>query len=870
MPEPQPPPPPPKTFPSPWAGGALPRGSATLHWRLRRLLYGAFGMLALWVLAQAWWAQKAADDRAQALRMLDMALDQQVHLEQLAVHGAALLRAQAPYNQDLGALTLLAGQLRADAGALAQLMQEGSDPPLRQTWRGLQAPWDAWQRDYRELLKAVLAMQALTDAPVPQAGEAVVPVPALLPEARAYRMALLDRLGAAAEEARTSAQALSDRLADVARAGEARQRTAALVWVGGALALLLALAGFAVEPGARAVQRHLRRLGDQAHHLHMLALVAERTQAIVMITDTSDRLLWANDAFTRLTGWPRDEALGRKPGELLHPPDAATGPTGAQFAAIGQAVAQGNGVRAECLNRTRDGRDLWLDCDLQALRDDSGALLGFVSVNHDITDRRVLQEQLHRNARTDALTRLPNRAVVMDRLKRAVAHARRHPRYGFAVLFMDFDRFKQVNDTLGHGAGDELLRQIAGRLEATLRPGDAVARVDSMLQMAARLGGDEFVVVLEGVADVETVCQIAQRLLAALEEPYRLLGQHAVQSSASIGIVVGGADRGDTGREPLADEADDIAAEAEAVLRDADTAMYEAKRTRKGSWVLFDRTMQERVVRALRTEQDLRRALAHDELSVVYQPVVSLGTGAVAGVEALVRWAHPQRGNVPPSEFIPVAEESGLIEAVGAYVLRAACEDFARWHQALGEQAPPLLAVNLSSAQLRLPGLVADVQRVLAETGVAPASLQLEITESLAAQGEQVQATLRALKRLGVKLALDDFGTGYSSLACLDQLPVDTVKIDRSFVANAQQVEYRRVLIEATIRVARTLGMATVAEGIESPGQARQMAELACDMGQGYLYSRPLVAGDLAEWLRQRAACAGGSAAETETGALAD
>jgi diguanylate cyclase (GGDEF)-like protein len=402
---------------------------------------------------------------------------------------------------------------------------------------------------------------------------------------------------------------------------------------------------------------------------------------------------------------------------------------------------------------------------------------------------------------------------------------------------------------MGHSAGDELLRQIAGRLQRALRPGDAVARVDSRHHVAARIGGDEFVVVLEGVHDAASVTLIAERLLSDLAEPY-VIGSVPLHSSASIGVVryqVGSA----PAALPLETDAD-VEAAAEEMLRNADTAMYEAKRAGRGRWVSFDDSMHERVVRALAVETDLRRALTHDELFVVYQPVLDLPTRRMVSVEALVRWRHPERGLVSPIDFIGVAEECGLIDAVGEVVLRKACKQFVRWQRTLGGAAPQLLAVNLSRAQLKRAALVDDVRAVLLETGLAPEHLELEVTENLAAQDERVQATLRELKGLGVRLALDDFGTGYSSLACLHLMPVDTIKIDRSFVKHAETVEYHRVLIEATIRVARTLGMKTVAEGIETEGQAALMNQLECDRGQGYLFARPLEPLDLEIWAQNQ------------------
>ena len=496
----------------------------------------------------------------------------------------------------------------------------------------------------------------------------------------------------------------------------------------------------------------------------------------------------------------------------------------------------GQPVRGATLGlRGRDGDIRWMRVDTAPLHDALGEPAGVATCFIDITERRRLEQRLADSAQIDALTQLPNRAVTLGRVRRAIDHAARNPGYGFAVLFMDFDRFMQVNDSLGHAAGDELLRQVSRRLQETLRPGDAVARVAALPELqpqtAARFGGDEFVVVLEGVTDAEQVNVIASRLLEQLALPYTVFGS-PVQSSVSMGIVTSA----------------HAAATAEEVLRDADTAMYEAKRSGGGRIVMFEGAMRERLVLELAIETELRRALLERELFVVYMPVVNLHDGKMTGVEALVRWKHPQRGVVPPAQFIPVAEETGLIGELGEFVLAQACGQFVRWREMHDPRAPRQLSVNLSAAQLSQPGLVQSVHNILLGCGMAPAELQLEVTESFAAKDQHSLATLKLLKGLGVSLALDDFGTGYSSLSCLHELPVDSVKIDRAFVNQASSVEYHRVLIKAIISMCRALDIGIVAEGIETVEQSVLMEELGCDRGQGFLYARPMAADKLLQW----------------------
>ncbi|QCP14943.1 bifunctional diguanylate cyclase/phosphodiesterase [Pseudoduganella umbonata] len=485
------------------------------------------------------------------------------------------------------------------------------------------------------------------------------------------------------------------------------------------------------------------------------------------------------------------------------------------------------------------GRDGPQVLSLSVMKIDRNRLMATIN---DITlearrEQERLASRLSSATRTDALTRMPNRAALHEELRAILERRKAGSRAGFAVLFMNCDRFRQVNDTLGQAMGDQLLVLVAERIRNVLRPpSDRITVGERGGQLAARIGGDEFVVVLDGLRRVEDAESVAARLIGAIGRAYHLQGQDVI-CNVSVGIAWG------DGHEP------------DALLRDAGIAMLEAKRAGGARVVRFAAEMRERAARRNDIELELRQALQNGQLFVVYQPVVALcadgGTDHSAGVEALVRWRHPVRGIVPPFEFIGVAEECGLICALGDFVLERACRDFVHWQGELGDLAPRLLAVNLSRAQLGQQDWAGTVARILAKTGMEAQRLQLEVTESLAAQDTDVQQRLHELKALGITLALDDFGTGYSSLASLHLLPVDTVKIDRSFVSQSETSHHHRVLIEATVKVAQSLGMSTVAEGIETAAQATVVRTLQCDKGQGYLYARPLPSEDLAAWLRR-------------------
>ncbi len=450
--------------------------------------------------------------------------------------------------------------------------------------------------------------------------------------------------------------------------------------------------------------------------------------------------------------------------------------------------------------------------------------------------QRGMARRLRDAALTDSLTGLPNREAVCEQLTKVLTRAADEAQGSYAVLFINCDRFKQVNDTLGTGVGDAWLKLMGDRFRAVLRQRAPASREQGTGDLAGRVGGDEFVVVLDGLRQPEDAHVVAQRLLQVLGQPHEV-GGRSVRCDVSMGVVM----------QAHAD------ADANAVIQQASIAMAEAKQAGGKRYQVYEPAMRERAARRGSIEADLRVALDEDQLFVVYQPIVGLqaqdGSRPVAGVEALVRWRHPQRGIVPPIEFIHVAETCGLIDDLGRFVLHRACRDFMRWRAELGEQAPRWVSVNLSRAQLGEPGLVDGVQATLAMHGMPPACLQLEVTESLAAQDDQVQQRLRDLKALGLSLALDDFGTGYSSLASLHLLPVDVVKIDRSFVSQVGSSPHHRVLVEATVKVATSLGMGTVAEGIETEDQAHVVAQLGCMKGQGYLFSRPLPAPELVAWL---------------------
>ena len=561
-----------------------------------------------------------------------------------------------------------------------------------------------------------------------------------------------------------------------------------------------------------------------------LRLITDNMSDLVCLHDPDGTYTYVSPSCESILGFTAPELLGQDPYHMFHPEDCDRLRQHSH-----QRALEGQSIPTTYRIRHREGHYLWLETLTKPIFDAAGQVIGLQTTSRNVSEKVAIQSQLEYDAGHDALTGLPNRALLLQQLDANLALARQHDR-PCAVLFIDLDRFKVINDSLGHHIGDELLVAIAHKLRSITRPGD----------LASRLSGDEFVVLINDLAEVDQALQVADRLLAELRQPFTL-NDRDIFVSASIGIALSST-RHQTGAD---------------LLRDADIAMYRAKAGGKGRYALFDPDMHLQVLRDMHLEEALRRAIEHQELVLHYQPIVNLSNGQITGFEVLARWPHPQQGLISPAEFIPIAEETGLIIPLGQWVLQTACDQFSQWRQRFPAVQAMGLSINLSAVQLRDTSVVADITHLLARLALPAACLTLEITESLLI--ENVDHNLAVLKKLrdhGLKLSIDDFGTGYSSLSYLQRFPFSGLKVDRSFVTHLGTEAEDPSLIKSILALANSLKLDPIAEGVETEKQLEFLQAHGCRYGQGFLFYRPMPADQietlLTEGAPSRNSCLGG------------
>ncbi len=605
-------------------------------------------------------------------------------------------------------------------------------------------------------------------------------------------------------------------------------------WVRALAAMVLLFDTYTVYQHLQ-LQRVRRQLSE--HHT-LFELITENAADMIAVVNADGQRIYNSPAYHKVLGYSAEELVSDSPLNQVHPSDRDK-----VLLAAERARSTGRGERLEYRMRHKDGTWRVLESTASPVRDKRGQIERLVIVNRDITDRRQVEDKLAHNALHDGLTNLPNRALFTDRLERALIRARRHSDYKFAVLFIDVDEFKVVNDSLGHSAGDDLLIQLAKRLSAGFRETDSLARSvvgGESGQMSdndgiARFAGDEFTVLLEDIVNPSDAIRVGQRIQEKLSVPFVVGGQEIVVA-VSVGAVLSSSSYG----------------RAEDMLRDVEIAMYRAKAGGKARCEVFDSAMHSNAVHRLKLETDLRRALEQGELVVYYQPIVSLDDGRIVGFEALSRWESPQ-GMILPSEFIPVADETGLILNMNRILYRQACRQVRSWQAEFPCSPPLMISLNVAPKQFAQPDLIGEVESLLIETGISPNAVHLEIMETIA-MGDATRAlsVLEEFKRLGVHLSIDDFGTGYSSLSRLRKFPLDALKIDRVFVSDMTTTRDSYEIVRLMITLAHSLGLKVVAEGTEQRDQIEQLRELGCEMAQGYYFSRPVAAQTVHELLIKR------------------
>ncbi len=520
-----------------------------------------------------------------------------------------------------------------------------------------------------------------------------------------------------------------------------------------------------------------------------------------------------------MLGYEEDE-IGSDPEEwfaLIHPEDVEN------LRAALEPHIQGQSAHFESEHRIhhKGGNYLWVLCRGLAILDDKGKATRMAGSQSDITLRKLFEEQLSHQALHDSLTTLPNRILFLDRLNMALKHAKRDDSYVFAILFLDIDRFKVINDGLGHAIGDILLTSFAERMTAALRIGDTLTRSSGTI---ARFGGDEFVLLLDNVKEASGATLVAERIQNALKDPFKIEGNE-IYTTVSIGIAV--SDGGDLTPEEF--------------VRNADTAMYRAKAAGKARFEMFDADMHSKAMARIELENEMHSAIERNEFIPYFQPIVTLKTGKIEAFEALMRWVHPEKGLIPPTRFIPIAEATGMIVAMGKSIMRAACRQTRAWQIKIPHAANLRASVNLSVKEFSKPALVNSISGILEETGLEPRCMKIEITESAIMESiEFVTKTLKALREMSIELSIDDFGTGYSSLSYLHRFPMNTLKIDQAFVREMHIAPENLQIIKTIITLAHALDMTVIAEGIEDETQLNILRELGCEYGQGFLFSKPL------------------------------
>lgn len=586
-------------------------------------------------------------------------------------------------------------------------------------------------------------------------------------------------------------------------------------WVRGLAALVLMFDIYTVYQHHQ-LQRIRRQLAERDR---LFQIISENAADMIAVVDGEGRRLYNSPAYQKVLGYSSGELSASSGLDQIHPEDRERVKQAAE-----KARRTGRGQRLEYRMRHKDSTWRILESSASPVHDENGGLEHLVIVNRDITERKRAEEMLAHSALHDGLTGLPNRALFLDRVQHALLRGRRHRDSRFAVLFVDIDEFKVVNDSLGHSAGDELLVQIARRMVVSFREADSVTR-SSPPDTFARLGGDEFTVLLEDLAKPSDAIRVAQRIQEGLLLPFDVRGHHIV-IAVSIGVALSG-----TSYE-----------RPEELLRDAEIAMYRAKRAGKARVEVFDPAMHSSALRRLKMEADLRRGIETGELLVYYQPIVSLKTGKITGFEALSRWKRPE-GMVPPAEFIPVADESGLILAMNHQLLIDSCRQLKSWQSQLRCEPPLTMSMNITPKQFAQPGLAEEIRAIILEAGVPAGVINLEIMETIAmGDADHAQEVLSELKQLGVRLSIDDFGTGYSSLSRLPRFPVDSLKIDRIFISEMSRDHDSHEIVRLILMLAHSVGLKVIAEGTETQAQIDELRNLGCEMAQGFLFSPPVEA----------------------------